>query len=138
MRICSTMPKRLLALRPARPAPSRAPTTTGAALGLSVRRDSGTPYLLCPVEGHAVSELRVVAHRHRYLEGYTKTHTYHTMGNIRSRVRGGVTWTYNYDNAAHKHAVSSLSGGTTASYYYDANGNLTSNSGTYSRSYVCP
>jgi RHS repeat-associated protein len=52
------------------------------------------------------------------------------MGNITSRVEGGVTYPYTYDTT-HKHAVASVgTGGSQTTYGYDANGNMSTRNGS--------
>ncbi|MCC7258474.1 MAG: RHS repeat-associated core domain-containing protein [Gammaproteobacteria bacterium] len=59
---------------------------------------------------------------------------YDARGNIASRLEGGVAYSYEYNHAAHPHAVSAVlhdcgCSCLTDSYLYDANGNMTSRVG---------
>lgn len=51
----------------------------------------------------------------------TETYSYDAIGNLTSKA--GLSYTYNYNGATHKHAVTSLS--NRAAFVYDANGNMT-------------
>ena len=59
------------------------------------------------------------------IANHSYNYTYDAGGNLTARSGTGGARAYSYNHSAHKHAVSSVSGGLTASFSYDANGNMT-------------
>ena len=74
------------------------------------------------VDNHMVARI-LVGRPSPFNYGYS----YDSDGNIgkRTNVNNGTNWTYAYGDAAHDHAVTGISGGLTASFAYDNNGNMT-------------
>ncbi len=58
---------------------------------------------------------------------YDFGYTYDAVGNRLTRVLGGVTYNFSYDD--NNKLTSSTGGGSSASFYYDNNGNMTSVTG---------
>ncbi len=59
------------------------------------------------------------------IANHSYNYTYDAGGNLTARSGTDGARAYSYNHSAHKHAVSSVSGGLTASFSYDANGNMT-------------
>ena len=59
---------------------------------------------------------------------YDFGYTYDAVGNRLTRVLGGVTYNFSYDD--NNKLTSATGGGSSASFYYDNNGNMTSVTGT--------